>query len=107
TTTTTTTEPPYQGWVDPTTVGGPWGDTVEGVLTFRGSPTRSWHGEGPVPDDPVVAWRFPDDRMCSMTSISGEQQQWCGMGWTGQPAVFERGGRTWVVFGAYDAAVHF
>ena len=107
TTTTTTTEPPYQGWVDPTTVGGPWGDTVEGVLTFRGSPTRSWHGEGPVPGDPVVAWRFPDDRMCSMTSISGEQQQWCGMGWTGQPAVFERGGRTWVVFGAYDAAVHF
>ena len=64
--------------MDPATVGGPWGDTVEGVLTFRGSPTRSWHGEGPVPSDPVVAWRFPDDRMCSMTSISGEQQQWCG-----------------------------
>ncbi|MCH2412939.1 MAG: FAD-dependent oxidoreductase [Acidimicrobiales bacterium] len=60
-----------------------------------------------MPGDPVVAWRFPDDRMCSMTSISGEQQQWCGMGWTGQPAVFERGGRTWVVFGAYDAALHF
>ena len=32
---------------------------------------------------------------------------WCGTGWTGQPAVFERDGRTWVVFGAYDRAVHF
>jgi hypothetical protein len=29
------------------------------------------------------------------------------MGWTGQPAVFERQGRTWVVFGAFDARVHF
>ena len=29
------------------------------------------------------------------------------MGWTGQPAVVERGGRTWVIFGAYDGAVHF
>jgi outer membrane protein assembly factor BamB len=32
---------------------------------------------------------------------------WCGSGWTGQPAVFERDGRTWVVFGAYDKSVHF
>ena len=32
---------------------------------------------------------------------------WCGTGWTGQPAVFERDGRTWVAFGAYDRAVHF
>src|SRR3546814_17906615 len=34
------------------------------------------------------------------------------MGWTGQPAVFERQAsdgttRTWLVFGAYDGAVHF
>jgi len=29
------------------------------------------------------------------------------MGWTGQPAVFNRDGRLWVVFGAYDGAVHF
>ena len=30
-----------------------------------------------------------------------------GTGWTGEPAVFERDGRTWVVFGAYDRALHF
>jgi len=45
--------------------------------------------------------------MCSMTSIGGTLEQWCGLGWTGQPAVFERDGTTWVVFGAFDAKVHF
>ena len=40
-------------------------------------------------------------------STSRAPGQWCGTGWTGQPAVFERGGRTWVVFGAYDRKVHF
>ena len=89
-------------------MGDPWGDVVPGVLTFRGSPTRRWHGTGPVPLDPVVAWRFPaDGPMCSMSSVAGVTDEWCGVGWTGQPAVFERDGRTWVVFGAYDARVHF
>ncbi len=89
-------------------MGGPWGDIVPGVLTFRGSPTRRWHGSGPVPTEPVVAWRFPAEaQMCSMSSVAGVEQEWCGMGWTGQPAVFERQGRTWVVFGAFDARVHF
>ena len=60
TTTTTTTLPPYDGWVDPASVGEPWGDTVEGLLTFRGNPTRTYYGEGPVPDSPEVLWRFPD-----------------------------------------------
>jgi hypothetical protein len=45
--------------------------------------------------------------MCSPSSEKGETRVWCGTGWTGQPAVFERGGRTWLVFGAYDRAVHF
>ncbi|MGE0306275.1 MAG: PQQ-binding-like beta-propeller repeat protein, partial [Acidimicrobiia bacterium] len=31
---------------------------------------------------------------------------WCGTGWTGQPAVWERDGKTWVAFGAYDRKVH-
>ncbi|MDP7551441.1 MAG: PQQ-binding-like beta-propeller repeat protein [Acidimicrobiales bacterium] len=98
----------YDGWVDPASMGDPWGDIVPGVLTFRGSPTRRWHGTGPVPTDPAVAWRFPTEgQMCSMSSVAGVEQEWCGMGWTGQPAVFERQGRTWVVFGAFDARVHF
>ena len=45
--------------------------------------------------------------MCSLSEDRGETTNWCGTGWTGEPAVFERDGRTWVVFGAYDRAVHF
>ena len=106
--TATTAVRGYDGWVDPASIGSPWGDVVSGVLTFRGSPTRRWHGTGPVPTNPVVVWRFPaEGQMCSMSSVAGVEREWCGMGWTGQPAVFERQGRTWVVFGAFDARVHF
>ena len=45
--------------------------------------------------------------MCAESSEYGEVRTWCGTGWVGQPAVFEREGRTWVVVGAYDRAVHF
>jgi hypothetical protein len=96
--------PPYDGWVNPASTGHPYGDTVEGLLTFRGNPTRTYYGQGPVPEAPEVLWTFPGDGgMCAMSS----GQQWCGTGWTGQPAVFEYDGRTLVTFGAYDAAVHF
>ena len=54
TTTTTTTEPPYEGWADPRSPGLPYGETVEGLLTFRGNPTRSYYGEGPVPVAPEI-----------------------------------------------------
>ena len=33
--------PPYDGWVNPASVGRPYGDTVEGLITFRGNPTRA------------------------------------------------------------------
>jgi outer membrane protein assembly factor BamB len=45
--------------------------------------------------------------MCSESTDGEGTRTWCGTGWTGQPAVFERDGRTWVVFGAYDRAIHF
>jgi outer membrane protein assembly factor BamB len=93
--------------VDPASFGTPWGDAVDGLLTFRGNPTRSYHGRGPVPEQPVVQWQFPDAAMCGPSSEGGQTRTWCGNGWTGQPAVFERDGRTWVVFGAYDHNVHF
>jgi outer membrane protein assembly factor BamB len=109
TTTTTTLVPalPADRLADPRRFGTPYSDTVTGVLTFRGNPSRSFHGEGPVPAIPDIAWRFPESPMCHDSSEFGETRTWCGMGWTGQPAVFEREGRTWLVFGAYDAKVHF
>jgi outer membrane protein assembly factor BamB len=45
--------------------------------------------------------------MCSTSTSKSETKQWCGAGWTGQPTVHERDGRTWVIFNGYDGAVHF
>ncbi len=103
TSTTTTTLP----LVAPASVGQPWGSTVRGVLTFKGNPTRTFNGTGPVPSNPKVLWNYPNQRMCGDSSEYGEVRNWCGTGWVGQPAVFERDGRTWVVFGAYDYKIHF
>ena len=85
------------------------GFKVPGLLTFRGGPTRSYHGEGPVPERPEVLWSYPGQSggMCSESSVGSDTKVWCGTGWTGQPSVFERDGRTWVVFGAYDRSIHF
>lgn len=96
--------------VDPDSFGRPYGDAVQGLLTFRGNPTRSYYGTGPLPAvTPGVLWQYPGrgDPMCAESSEYGKVKVWCGTGWTGQPAVFQRGGRTWVVFGAYDDQVHF
>ena len=108
-TTTTSTEPPRpEGVVPGSTVGEPWGTTV-GLTMFRGNPTRTFHGTGPLPTTaPAELWRHPDDPMCGTSAVAGVSSLWCGTGWTGQPAVWERpDGVTEVVFGAYDKAVHF
>jgi outer membrane protein assembly factor BamB len=105
--TTTTVPPPYDGWVDPASSGQPYGDVVQGLLTFRGNPTRTYYGQGPVPAAPEVLWSYPDGAMCGESTEGEETRTWCGTGWTGQPSVFERDGQTWLVFGAYDYAVHF
>ena len=95
-------------FADPALVGQPWTTaSVEGILTFRGNPTRTYFGQGPVPRDPEIGFKFPTNPMCSESTDLGETKTWCGMGWTGQPAVFERDDRTWAVFGAYDRNVHF
>jgi len=101
TTTTTTVE------THATAVGQPYG-IVEGLTMFRGNPTRSYHGSGPIPDSLEVAWRYPSQPMCGTSTVGGEEIQWCGTGWTGQPVVWERpDGITEVIFGAYDKNIHF
>lgn len=104
---TPTPTPSFTGWVDPATVGQNVG-TVNGLLTFRGNPTRTFYGQGPVPSDPVAQWRFgTGDELCSFSTVGGEVSKWCGTGWTGQPAIFDYADRRWVVFGSYAPAVHF
>jgi outer membrane protein assembly factor BamB len=87
---------------------------VEGMLVFRGNPTRTSYGLGPVPTEPRVLWRYPERPMCSVETLAAEEgaeaeeKRWCGTGWTGQPLLRELpDGRTEVIVGAYDGAVHF
>ena len=106
---TTTTLPERSvGTVPGFTVGQPWG-SVSGLTMFRGNPTRTFYGTGPLPTDPAVLWSYPGDgAMCGSSAVGGVVSQWCGSGWTGQPVVWDRpDGKTEVIFGAYDKAVHF
>lgn len=106
-TTTATTTTTILEQEEATGVGGPYGDVV-GLTMFRGNPSRTYYGTGPVPVDPRVLWRFPEKAMCGVSPLGGEDKVWCGAGWTGQPVVWERpDGITEVIFGAYDKRVHF
>ncbi len=114
--TTTTTQPPgeyfrtrFAGFADPKGFLRPYPNaTLEGLLTFRGNPSRSYYGKGPVPRTaPVVLHRFPETPMCRSSVNLGETKVWCGMGWTGQPLIAERKDRRWAIFGGYDGHIHF
>jgi hypothetical protein len=84
---------------------GPIQTKFEGLTMFRGNASRTYYGQGPVPADPQILWKFGP---MSGTSTNGSNTStWTGTGWTGQPCVFERDGKTWVVFGAYDYKIHF
>lgn len=107
-TTTSSTIPEREpGTVPGFTVGRPWG-TTSGLTMFRGNPTRTYYGDGDVSTQPEILWKYPENQMCSTSSAGGETKLWCGTGWTGQPVVWDRpDGKTEVIFGAYDRAVHF
>ncbi len=81
----------------------PW---APGILTFRGRPDRSGHATGTLPRHPAVLWRT--GAYCGLSTDQHGTRQWCGTGWTGQPALRPIGpGRAEVIFGAYDHALHF
>ena len=76
-----------------------------GLTMFRGNGSRTYYGEGPLPTNPQILWRFGP--MSGMSMTEGKMKLWTGTGWTGQPSVFERDGKTWVVVGCYDKKIHF
>jgi outer membrane protein assembly factor BamB len=86
----------------------PINKSFPGLTTFRGNATRTYYGEGPVPSNPKVDWRYPPSGgLCRESTTGGETRVWCGTGWTGQPNVVERKPRKIQVrFGAYDGSVH-
>jgi outer membrane protein assembly factor BamB len=95
---------------DPTPQAGaePVNTVVDGLTTFRGNATRTYYGEGPVPLDPMIGWRTPSERMCSVSYVGIEASEWCGTGWTGQPnVVVGEDGTIEVREGAYDGMYHF
>lgn len=102
-------ETDFEGLADPAGFGQPYPNAeYEGLLTFRGNPSRSYYGTGPVPTTtPSIVHRFPDEPMCRSSLNLGETKVWCGMGWTGQPTIVEREDRTWAIFGGYDGHIHF
>ena len=77
----------------------------QGLTMFRGNGSRTYYGEGPLPTNPQILWRFGP--MSGMSMTEGKMKLWTGTGWTGQPSVFERDGKTWVVVGCYDKKIHF
>ncbi len=82
--------------------------SIDGLTTFRGNDSRSYYGEGPVPQDPVIRWRDPAKKMCMSSLVGIERDEWCGTGWTGQPNVIaHEDGSVEVREGAYDGAYHF
>lgn len=107
-------------WVAAESSGRPWSDAgaIDGLLTFRGNPTRSFYGTGPIPESPEVVWQF--EIGCSLSVVSQVVKEWCGTGWTGQPVVFrpsenavgdnnsdDDDSRWWVGFGGFDRRVNF
>ena len=97
-----------RGGIDPASSGRPWSTlgAVEGLLTFRGNPTRTFHGRGPIPQRPEVLWSTSIG--CSNSPVGGEDKTWCGTGWTGQPAVFRApDGNWWIGIGGYNRSVNF
>ena len=108
-TTTTTTIPARPvGVVTPETVYEPWGSVI-GLTMFRGNPTRTFFGSGPVPKTaPEQLWRYPEHAMTGSSPVGREPKVWSGTGWTGQPVIWERpDGKTELIFGAYDKRIHF
>jgi outer membrane protein assembly factor BamB len=94
--------------IAPGPVRGAINPDVPGITTFRGNLTRSYYGEGPVPQRPRILWRFPSSGdLCSPSTDETGTHQWCGVGWTGQPNVIPRRGKLELRFGAYDSNYHF
>lgn len=103
-------------YVDPSTVYKPW-KTPLAVCQFRGNPTRSCSGLGPIPTQLEINWKK------GPYSAHYYGKTWAGSGWTGQPAVkaslpndpkidasyseITNASTYEVAVGAYDKKLHF
>jgi PQQ-like domain len=88
---------------------GPINTAFPGLTTFRGNASRSYYGQGPLPTNPQILWKFPTSGgLCSTSTNIDGTRVWCGTGWTGQPNVIVRdSGKIEIRIGAYDGHYHF
>ena len=95
-------------WSSPGNTFKPYEGLRKGLLTFRGNPTRNFYGTGPIPTTkPKVRWIYPENSsMCAVSYLRNQGDTWCGMGWTGQPGIFEHKGKLALAFGSFDKKVH-
>ena len=100
-----TTEPGI--YADPSWTSKVYPGKTNAMVAFRGNPSRTYYGKGPVPKNPHQLWQYPKtDPMCSDSVDKGVNSTWCGMGWTGQVNVFTLNGIQALGFGAYDRYDH-
>lgn len=53
------------------------------MLMFRGNPTHTFYGTGPIRDNPELKWTQELARF--HTKLRGRPKTWTGTGWSGQP----------------------
>lgn len=73
-------------------------DIVSG--TFLGNEERKLYGMGPVPDTLTILWKYYTGT--GTTVVNKDTTQWTGIGWTGQPVIYEKDSIPYVIIGAFD-----
>lgn len=72
------------------------------VTMFRGNPSHTFYGTGPISDGLVEKWRFKMGSFLSKATAHREEKRWSGTGWTGT-AVFVDGR---VFIGSQDSRLY-
>lgn len=68
--------------------------------TFLGNEQRKLYGQGPVPDTLTVLWKYYTGT--GTTVVYKDTVQWTGIGWTGQPVIYEKNSIPYIIIGAFD-----
>src|SRR3989338_11426123 len=51
-------------------IGENWADKTKGLVQFRGNPTHTFYGTGPISENLKVVWRFPENKMCGKSVVN-------------------------------------
>ena len=74
--------------------------STETILMFRGNPSHTFYGTGPLPECPRLHWVRDLDHF--PTTLAGQPITWSGTGWTGQASKLG----DWIFVGAVDSHLY-